>query len=1067
MAAITVQFFPMKRRLLTFLALALLALPAASPYFLSGVPRTNDLPAHLFRTFFFDRAVQWGGLWPRWSPDLVYSYGYPVFNFFPSLFHWVVNLIHHAGLPLLTAYRVTVYLHFLAAALGSFRLGSTVLRSHHAGWAAALVYTYSPYLLYDAHVRGSGPETQALALLPWLILALWQVSDQPAGSLRQTFRAHLRTPYPVLLTAVFFAAAFLSHSSIIFQILIPVGLWLFIKALLAVRNGRFGATLIGPVMGIGLGGLLVAFYWLPAFAEVSFTQANNSISQGYTYQSHLLSLLDLLRWPHIPADPALVNPPVVRPLPVIGILWAAAGILWRWRQMPRHQREIVITWTAILLLCIWLITPGSQFVWGHSRLLQFTFYPWRLLSMVSLATAVLAAVTMANSGDWWLENKDFANLKSQVSSLSLPFLFTILIITTSIPWLYPPRYFVPENIDLALALSDEQPPNIIGTTTLGEFLPQWVTELPPSQPAKNALLDQDNPDRLQPVEGLAWTRRSTNPIDALYTVQAARPLTITYGQFYFPGWQVMLDGIKIPIIVSSPQGLITVELPTGEHELRFIYGRTWSHTLGTIISGLALLVWVGLAIYERKMKREERFYEPGTPRKTGNHPSSFSLHHFHILLLGITAVLVWLFFTFVETPLRRETLLPDGVAGKPAITPLDYAGELRLLTFEQSSITIASDAPLQLTLYWQPQRGIGVPYLVGVQAVDENGLQWSASVDRPADWRFIGQDPWPLDGYRLEPSVVRLLDGSPPGTYQFHVGLVRADTGQTIAAYNLGAFQVTKPAQGERPLEDGMNAAPETAVANRLRLLGSRLDRREAAPGDLVRVAGLWQVLDDGETAVSNQFTLQLITADGTPILSQSIIIAPDFPPSQWQPNDRLRSETVLRLPAATPDGDYTWQINWGEQQLAVGNLHVTAPNRLFTTPAPNVTFNESFADVAVLLGASIAAPPTQMLVPSGSFDVTLQWQSQRETSTSYRVFVHLINEQGEILAQSDGEPAAWTRPTTGWLPGEIVLDRHILTLPANLPPGPFSLRIGLYNAVTGQRLSTTKSDSVIWPITQ
>ena len=56
----------MKQRILTFLALALLAVPAASPYFLPGVPRTNDLPAHLFRTFFFDRAAEWGGWWPRW-----------------------------------------------------------------------------------------------------------------------------------------------------------------------------------------------------------------------------------------------------------------------------------------------------------------------------------------------------------------------------------------------------------------------------------------------------------------------------------------------------------------------------------------------------------------------------------------------------------------------------------------------------------------------------------------------------------------------------------------------------------------------------------------------------------------------------------------------------------------------------------------------------------------------------------------------------------------------------------------------------------------------------------------
>ena len=55
----------MRRRILTFLALALLAIPAASPFFLPGVPRTNDLTAHLYRTFFFGRTLAWGGWWPR------------------------------------------------------------------------------------------------------------------------------------------------------------------------------------------------------------------------------------------------------------------------------------------------------------------------------------------------------------------------------------------------------------------------------------------------------------------------------------------------------------------------------------------------------------------------------------------------------------------------------------------------------------------------------------------------------------------------------------------------------------------------------------------------------------------------------------------------------------------------------------------------------------------------------------------------------------------------------------------------------------------------------------------
>ena len=69
------------------------------------------------------------------------------------------------------------------------------------------------------------------------------------------------------------------------------------------------------------------------------------------------------------------------------------------------------------------------------------------------------------------------------------------------------------------------------------------------------------------------------------------------------------------------------------------------------------------------------------------------------------------------------------------------------------------------------------------------------------------------------------------------------------------------------------------------------------------------------------------------------------------------------------------------------------------------------------------------------SLTVTLVWQALGEIETSYRVFVHLVDDRGEIVAQADGEPAQWARPTTGWAPQEFIVDEHILALPASLPP--------------------------------
>jgi len=62
-----------------------------------------------------------------------------------------------------------------------------------------------------------------------------------------------------------------------------------------------------------------------------------------------------------------------------------------------------------------------------------------------------------------------------------------------------------------------------------------------------------------------------------------------------------------------------------------------------------------------------------------------------------------------------------------------------------------------------------------------------------------------------------------------------------------------------------------------------------------------------------------------------------------------------------------------------------------------------------------------------------------------YHVFLHLLGPDGRIVAQSDGIPANWTRPTTGRLPGEYIVDPRVLTLPPDAMPGTHTLQTGLY----------------------
>jgi hypothetical protein len=141
-----------------------------------------------------------------------------------------------------------------------------------------------------------------------------------------------------------------------------------------------------------------------------------------------------------------------------------------------------------------------------------------------------------------------------------------------------------------------------------------------------------------------------------------------------------------------------------------------------------------------------------------------------------------------------------------------------------------------------------------------------------------------------------------------------------------------------------------------------------------------------------------------------------------------------------------------------VGQVQINAPERSFemvgVETAVNQTFSNTFGDVATLLGIN-THPETG--------EVTLIWQADSETPTSYRVFVHLLGADEAILSQSDGEPVNWSRPTTGWLPGEILHDTHQLAL--DQPEDALRVRVGLYDPGTGQRLTTKMGDSVTIPL--
>ena len=88
------------------------------------------------------------------------------------------------------------------------------------------------------------------------------------------------------------------------------------------------------------------------------------------------------------------------------------------------------------------------------------------------------------------------------------------------------------------------------------------------------------------------------------------------------------------------------------------------------------------------------------------------------------------------------------------------------------------------------------------------------------------------------------------------------------------------------------------------------------------------------------------------------------------------------------------------------------------------------------------------------NLNLSLYWRSEAPLPVDYTTFVHLRNEAGETVAQQDQPPLGGVYPTSLWDPGEIIADEITLTLPPELPPGEYSLVVGLYDFNTGLRLA-------------
>jgi len=1067
----------------------------------SAVACTHDGHLHYHRVAAMAHAWADGIYLTRWLPDLAFGYGYPFFVYREAAPLYAVFLPHLAGLPLPAASNLFYAATILLCGVFMF-LWARDLFGPRAALVSAVAYMAAPYVMVDAIIRGNSPESLALPLFPFL---LW-VGRRWAlfGSVRAFIGGVLGL---FLLSVGHNISTFIFAPTLLVYLLAVV--WAQGRKGERGKGGGDGeqrsvgakepfertfspspplplSPALFRVFALIILGLGLAFFYTggallemdQVTLEMSTTTRNND------WRNNFASLGEILA-PVAPEDPALVNPPLLFRLGWVPLLLAAvglSGLAWIRGDDPRDRERRLHIWLMLIAAAAYLFMalPLSRPLWEALPLIDFVQFPWRFVGRAALPVALLAGVPFH-----WFERSGgdtlprISHLVSRISSGWWPTILTAaaiaLLIIEAVPNLYP-RYCLEEPFPtLHTVHTYEHVTGLVGVDPEGSYFPRTVRQRPTGSPLEADYAAGRAPQRFDATALPAGAQMRDvvyGPRGVTLTVESPEPFTARYLSFAFPGWTARVDGQRVPITPEDPSGLITFDVPAGTHEVVVKWGATPLRLALVALSALSAVAVVAVAVWGIRR-----------PRPSGGQIST-GIRRGELAVLGLLAVGllgVKLFVDRVETPLRRT-------GGPPvAHTTALRAAELRLDGFNLSRDRVPAGETFDIDMAWTAVAPPAVDYQSEISLVGPDGLAWSRKgTERPRVYEEMPPTrQWMPGEWAWDSREVQTLSGAPPGLYDIVVTLFDKETLAPVTFADdatgdllgptavIGQVEIVNP---DAPPEFAPQFPADHALpASGLRLLGYNQDRAEAMPGETVLMTFFWECREGSEC---ERFTLRLADEAGASVREWPLpAVREGFAADSWPDHGRLRGQHLIQLPAGLGGGDYRFMI----EDFALGHIAVSAPERQFEPPNLAQTVDSTFIaaggePVATLMGIAkpdggetdsppplcTSAPPA----PGGSCALPLVWRALAETPVSYHVFVHLVDEAGVILAQSDAVPANWSRPTTGWLPGEYVIDTHMLALPAGLPAGPLSIRVGLYDPDSDARLAADGADHAVVPMT-
>lgn len=487
--------------------------------FRPGTYESGDLTIHATKLIEFYQNLSQGIIPPQWSENLNAHFGYPLFLFtYQTPYYWAA-VFRVLGTGYLLSMKLAMASAFLISGLAMYLWAKKEFKSGLAGCAAGIFYWFTPYHLIDLHFRTAAGEVMAFMVVPLVLLSIQKKS--------------------VVLTAITMWLLVLSHQVISLAVLPILVYYCFLK---------YKQGLVGLVLGC----LLAAHYWLPILVEGKF-------------------LIEAIH-----PDP-MVYPKV----------WELVFSPWRYGLLFQgHQGELspVIGYTQLLVVGlviykkmakVWLglflgylfmITPWSAEIWRVTPLLKNFQFSSRLLAIETVLISILAAAV--------------------ITKIPKKIAYLLLGVTILYPILnWGNRRNIPE-------ISDPQ---------LIKNLPYLTYQTEGYVASTKWFYNGGNPWEGKvwnvPLEGAQVTQGLRTAEIHDYGVEASRSGTLIENTWYFPGWVAYVDGRKTPVV--NDEGLIGFAVPEGKHDVSIRFENTADRNLGVAITVAMLGVLALLSVKSR------------------------------------------------------------------------------------------------------------------------------------------------------------------------------------------------------------------------------------------------------------------------------------------------------------------------------------------------------------------------------------------------------------------------------------------------------------------------------------